>query len=166
MNVLLISCYELGHQPFGVASAAAHLLAEGRRRVECLDLAVEVIDEAKVRRADFVGISTPMHTAIRLGVKAGELVRGLNPRCHICYFGLYASLNEDYLLDGVADSVIGGEFETPLTQHVDRLAGNGSPSPGGVSLSELRGPPNLSRPAVSFSRRRDIYYLPWTSMPA
>ena len=64
MNVLLISCYELGHQPFGVASAAAHLLAEGRHRVECLDLAVEVIDEAKVRRADFVGISTPMHTAM------------------------------------------------------------------------------------------------------
>ena len=145
MNVLLISCYELGHQPFGVASAAAHLLAEGRHQVECLDLAVEVIDEAKVRRADFVGISTPMHTAIRLGVKAGELVRGLNPQCHICYFGLYASLNEDYLLDGVADSVIGGEFETPLTQHVDRLAGNGSPGPGGVSLPELRGPPNLSR---------------------
>jgi len=145
MNVLLISCYELGHQPFGVASAAAHLLAEGRHRVECLDLAVEVIDEAKVRRADFVGISTPMHTAIRLGVKAGELVRRLNPQCHICYFGLYASLNEDYLLDGVADSAIGGEFETPLTQHVDRLAENGSPGPGGVSLWELRGPPNLSR---------------------
>ena len=145
MNVLLISCYELGHQPFGVASAAAHLLAEGRHRVECLDLAVEVIDEAKVRRADFVGISTPMHTAIRLGVKAGELVRGLNPQCHICYFGLYASLNEDYLLDGVADSVIGGEFETPLTRHVDCLAEKGSPGPGGVSLWELRGPPNLSR---------------------
>ncbi|MSR20040.1 MAG: radical SAM protein [Gemmatimonadetes bacterium] len=145
MNVLLISCYELGHQPFGVASAGAHLLAEGRHRVECLDLAVEVLDEAKVRRADFVGISTPMHTALRLGVKAGELVRRLNPRCHICYFGLYASLNEDYLLDGVADSVIGGEFETPLTQHVDRLAENQLPRPGGVSLAAQRGPPNLSR---------------------
>ena len=145
MNVLLISCYELGHQPFGIASAAAHLLAEGRHQVECLDLAVEVIDEVKIRRADFVGISTPMHTAIRLGVKAGKLVRGLNPQCHICYFGLYASLNEDYLLNGVADSVIGGEFETPLTQQVDRLAENGSSGPGDVSLAELRGPPNLSR---------------------
>lgn len=145
MNVLLLSCYDLGHQPFGVASAAAHLLAEGRHQVECLDLAVEVIDEVKVRRADFVGIWTPMHTAIRLGVEAGKLVRELNPHCHICYFGLYASLNEDYLLDGLADSVIGGEFEAPLTQHIDRLAGNGSPGLGGVSVSELRGPPNLSR---------------------
>ncbi len=145
MNVLLISCYELGHQPFGVASAGAHLLAGGRHQVECLDLAVETLDEAKVRRADFVGISTPMHTAIRLGVKAGEMARGLNPQCHICYFGLYASLNEDYLLEGVADSVIGGEFETPLTQHVDRLAENGPPHPGGLSVAELRSPPNLSR---------------------
>ncbi len=82
MNVLLISCYELGHQPFGVASAGAHLLAEGGHRVECLDLAVEAIDGAKVRRADFVGISTPMHTAIRLGVKAGELIRGC-PRVRV-----------------------------------------------------------------------------------
>ena len=145
MNVLLISCYELGHQPFGVASAAAHLIAEGHHQVECLDLAVEVIDEVKVRQADFVGISTPMHTAIRLGVKAGKLVRELNPQCHICYFGLYASLNEDYLLNGVADSVIGGEFETPLTQHVAFLAENGPSCPGGVSLSELRHPPDLSR---------------------
>jgi radical SAM superfamily enzyme YgiQ (UPF0313 family) len=155
MNVLLISCYELGHHPFGVASAAAHLLAEGKHRVECQDLSVEVIDEAKVRRADFVGISTPMHTAIRLGVKVAELVRGLNPQCHICYFGLYASLNEDYLLDGLANSVIGGEFETPLSQFVDRLAENSlernggtrdeSPDPVGVSVSELRAPPNLAR---------------------
>ena len=145
MNVLLISCYELGHQPFAVASAAAHVLAGGRHHVECLDLAIELLDEAKVRRADFVGISIPMHTAIRLGVKAGELVRGLNPQCHISYFGLYASLNEDYLLEGAADSVIGGEFETPLTQHVDRLAGNGKPGARGVSLVKFRGTPNLSR---------------------
>ena len=55
MNVLLISCYELGHQPFGVASAAAHLLAGGRHQVECLDLAVEVIDEVKVRRGRLCG---------------------------------------------------------------------------------------------------------------
>ena len=145
MNVLLISCYELGHQPFAVASAAAHVLAGGRHHVECLDLAIELLDEAKIRRADFVGISIPMHTAIRLGVKAGELVRGLNPQCHISYFGLYASLNEDYLLEGAADSVIGGEFETPLTQHVDRLAGNGKPGARGVSLVKFRGTPNLSR---------------------
>ena len=87
MNVLLVSCYELGHQPFAVASAAAHVLANGHC-VECLDLAVQGFDESKVRRADFVGISVPMHTAIRLGVRAGERVRAANPRCHICYFGL------------------------------------------------------------------------------
>ena len=69
MRVLLVSCYELGHQPLALASPAAQILAAGYP-LDCLDLAVEPFDLQKVRRADFVGISIPMHTAIRLGVKA------------------------------------------------------------------------------------------------
>ena len=37
-SVLLISAFDLGHQPFGLASPAAWLAAEGAR-VACLDLA-------------------------------------------------------------------------------------------------------------------------------
>jgi hypothetical protein len=37
INVLLISTYDLGHQPFGLASPAAWLAAKGVR-VDCLDL--------------------------------------------------------------------------------------------------------------------------------
>ena len=40
MNVTLLSCYELGRQPLGIAFPAAHLRAAGFD-VECLDLAVE-----------------------------------------------------------------------------------------------------------------------------
>ena len=47
MNVLLISCYDLGHQPFAVASASAHLLERGHH-VECLDLAVQDFEEEKI----------------------------------------------------------------------------------------------------------------------
>ena len=65
MNVLLISCYDLGHQPFAVASASAHLLERGHH-VECLDLAVQDFDEEKILGADVVGISIPMHTACLL----------------------------------------------------------------------------------------------------
>lgn len=146
MNVLLVSCYEMGHQPFAVASAAAHILARGHH-VECLDLAVESFDEAKVVRADFVGISVPMHTAIRLGVKVGSRVRVTNPSSHICYFGLYASLNQEYLLRTTADSVIGGEFETPLSRFVDRLATCNGPDPSvpGVTRVGCHDPPNLGR---------------------
>ena len=44
MNVLLISTYELGHQPFGLASPAAWL-AEAGADVHCLDLAIEELDK-------------------------------------------------------------------------------------------------------------------------
>src|SRR5262249_4144413 len=122
MRVLLVSCYELGHQPLALASPAAHLLAQTTAAVECLDLAVEPLDPDKVRRADVVGISVPMHTPLRLGVRAAARVRSLNPICHICFYGLYASLNSEYLLGHLADSVIGGEYERPLVNLVKSLS--------------------------------------------
>jgi radical SAM superfamily enzyme YgiQ (UPF0313 family) len=144
MNVLLISCYELGHQPFALASSAAHLLADGNR-IRCLDLAVQELDTADVAWADVAGISVPMHTAIRLGVRVGDHVRAIHPDCHIVYFGLYASLNADYLLGTTADSVIGGEFETPLAEHVARLASAASEEVPGVASRVHRAEPNLNR---------------------
>ena len=121
-NVLLISCYELGHQPLGLASPAAHVLEEGLP-LQCLDLSVEPIDEEKIRKASFIGISIPMHTAIRLGVKVADRIREINQNCHICFYGLYASLNGAYLLERCADSVIGGEFERPLMNLLRHLIG-------------------------------------------
>ncbi len=104
MDVLLLSTYELGHQPLG-----------GQ------DLAVEHLDDTLVREADLVGISVPMHTATRLGVRLAERVRTLNERCHVSFYGLYASLHADVLLGRLADSVVGGEFETPLVELAARL---------------------------------------------
>lgn len=144
MKVLLISCYELGHQPFGLASPAAHILAAGIP-VECLDLAVEPLDEEKVSGADFVGISVPMHTATRLGVQAGRCVRELNRSCHICFYGLYASLNADHLLKTCADSIVGGEFETPLVGLLRYLTGQTDHLPHGVSTNSQRSAPFLGR---------------------
>ncbi|MEC4675229.1 MAG: CUAEP/CCAEP-tail radical SAM protein, partial [Nitrospirota bacterium] len=43
-------------------------------------------------------------------------------RSHICFYGLYASLNAEFLLDHLADSVIGGEYEIPLVNLLDELA--------------------------------------------
>ncbi len=120
MDVLLLSTYELGHQPLGVARPAAHLLAHGHQ-VRCQDLAVEHLDDTLVREADLVGISVPMHTATRLGVRLAERVRTLNERCHVSFYGLYASLHADVLLGRLADSVVGGEFETPLVELAARL---------------------------------------------
>ena len=54
--VLLISTYDLGRQPFGLASAAAALRAAGID-VVCADLAKERLSEESVRRAAAIGLS-------------------------------------------------------------------------------------------------------------
>src|SRR5437016_5389415 len=86
-----------------------------------LDIAVEKVDLERITRARFVGISVPMHTALRLGVRVAELVRETNPSSHVCFYGLYASLNAEFLLRHIADSVIGGEYEAPLVQLIEAL---------------------------------------------
>lgn len=144
MRVLLVSCYELGHQPLALASPAAHILAEGIP-LECLDLAVEPFDEEKVRRADFVGISVPMHTAMRLGARVAARVRAINPGCHICFYGLYASLNGDYLLRRYGDSVVGGEYEPPLVGLIKSLSDGGAGAFEGVWISGHHSAPFLGR---------------------
>ena len=105
--IMFVSCYELGHQPLGIAQPMGFLEQAGFAPVG-LDIAVEDMDESALRLARFVGISVPMHTALRLGVRVAELIRARNPACHLCFYGLYASINAVYLLQGLAYSVVGG----------------------------------------------------------
>src|SRR6202043_3792491 len=90
-SILLISCYELGHQPLAAASPLGFLRRAGFAP-DALDIAVEIFDPAKVGRAQLVGISVPMHTALRLGIRVAEGVREINPDAVICFYGLYAAL--------------------------------------------------------------------------
>lgn len=121
-QAVLISTYDLGHQPFGLGSAAAWLDDAGWS-VTLLDLAVQRLDEACVADADLVGFYLPMHTATRLMLPVIRRLRRLKPGAHFCAFGLYAPLNAALLETAGADSVIGGEFETPLALLAERLAG-------------------------------------------
>lgn len=111
--ILLVSCYELGHQPLGLAWPLAFLERAGFAP-GALDLAAEQLDESRVRGARLVAFSVPMHTALRLGARAARLVREINPDAFICFYGLYATLNREYLLSGLADEVVGGECEEDL----------------------------------------------------
>jgi radical SAM superfamily enzyme YgiQ (UPF0313 family) len=113
LTVLLVSAFDLGHQPFGLASPAAWLTAEGAT-VYCLDLAVQRLDEEAVRGADLIGFYMPMHTATRILSRVVPQVRKLNPNAHLCAYGLYAPVNEELLWQLGIDSIIGGEFEEPL----------------------------------------------------
>jgi radical SAM superfamily enzyme YgiQ (UPF0313 family) len=119
--ILLVSCYELGHQPLAAASPLGFLKRAGFAP-DALDIAVDPFDPEKVQRARFVGVSVPMHTALRLGVRVTERVREINPTAVICCYGLYAALNADYLLEHGADYCVGGECETPLVALAEALA--------------------------------------------
>lgn len=125
--VLLIACYELGHQPLAVAWPAAFLEAAGFRPA-VMDVAVEPFDAEKAARACLVAISVPMHTALRLGVAVAERVRAVNPACRIVFYGLYAALNAEHLLAHGADHVLGGEVEERLVALCRGLAA-GEPLP-------------------------------------
>jgi len=116
-QILLVACYELGHQPLSVAWPAAFLERAGYAPA-VLDLSVEPFDVEKVARARFVAVAVPMHTALRLGVIATGRIRAVNPTAHICVYGLYAALNADELLDMHADSVLAGEMEDQMLQLV------------------------------------------------
>src|SRR5690349_13004176 len=118
--VLLVSCYELGHQPLGLAWPMAFLERAGFAP-RALDLAVEPLDEAAVRRARLAVIAAPMHTALRLAVPAARRIRTLNAHCRVVFCGLYALLSAEFLLAGLADAVLGGEFEESLVALAQRL---------------------------------------------
>jgi radical SAM superfamily enzyme YgiQ (UPF0313 family) len=143
-SILLVSCYELGHQPVGLAMPM-ELLRRAGFEAEAMDVSVEGFDADKVMRACFVGISVPMHTALRLGLRVAEELRKLNPDCHICFYGLYASLNADYLLGAVADSVIGGEFEEALCRLVETVNARAPIDIEGVSTRTRPSRPVLAR---------------------
>ena len=149
--VLLISCYELGHQPAGIAWPAAFLVRAGYSP-DVLDIAVERLDRAKVARARLVAISVPMHTALRLGVEVARQVRRINPSCRICFFGLYAWLNAEHLLSTVADFAIGGECEELLVSLIESLEG-GDENTAGVGSPGHASPPFLNRLAFPVPNR-------------
>ena len=122
LRILLVSTYEMGHQPLGLAAAAACLRADGHD-VECLDAAVNPPEAWNLQNADMVGISVPMHTAARLGIELAGGVRRINPGAHIAFYGLYATPLFDRLTESsLADSVIGGEYEIGLSALASRLA--------------------------------------------
>lgn len=157
-SVLLISCYELGHQPAGIAMPMA-LLRRAGYQVGPMDVSVEGFDAEKVKHARFVGISVPMHTALRLGARIAEEVRKLNPTCHICFYGLYALLNAEYLLDTVADSVIGGEFEAALVRLVEAVESHASIDILGVSIKGRVSGPVLERLNFEVPERSSLVKL-------
>lgn len=112
-KVVLVNPYELGRQPFALASPAAWLARAGFA-VECVDLALEKLAPAKLAGSGLVAIHVGMHTATRIAIEALPKVRELAPHAHICVYGLYAPVNEAYLREQGVGTILGGEVEPAL----------------------------------------------------
>src|SRR4051794_41657508 len=110
MRVLLVSTYELGHQSLHVASPAAALHRAGHD-VRCLDLSVERWDAGALEWAQATGFSVPMHTAMRLAMRAAAGVRRVRPELPVCFYGLYAPVSRDLTVGALADRAIAGQDE-------------------------------------------------------
>jgi radical SAM superfamily enzyme YgiQ (UPF0313 family) len=124
VRVLLVSTYDLGRQPFGLASPAAWLRNAGHE-VATADLSRELFPVEIARVADWVAFHLPMHTATRLALPQILKVKRLNPGAQICCYGLYAPVNKGMLLGLGVTQVIGGEFEQAL---VDAISGKSTSS--------------------------------------
>jgi radical SAM superfamily enzyme YgiQ (UPF0313 family) len=143
--VLLVSTYDLGRQPFGLASAAAALRASGFE-VECADLSRTTLADESIRRADAVAFFLPMHTATRLAMPVIDRVRAINPEARLAGYGLYAPLNAALLREHGVSIIEGGEFEDGL------VAALGNLSPGFRRQADAD--PPVDRPLVPRVRFR------------
>ncbi len=125
MRVLLISTYEMGRQPFGLASPAAWLRTAGFD-VDCLDLAVEKPSENCTQNAGLIAFYLPMHTATRIAARVIPAFRKINATAHFCAYGLYSSINAEFLSSLGVQTILGGEFEEGLRNLAARLSQSNS----------------------------------------
>jgi radical SAM superfamily enzyme YgiQ (UPF0313 family) len=164
MEIVLISTYELGRQPFGLVSPAAWLRKRGHA-LACFDLTRQELDAGAVRSAELIAIYLPMHTATRLACKLIPSLREQNPQAHICCYGLYAPMNAEYLRSLGVGTILGGEFEGGLVRLAERLSAQDTgnkifppglkPSEAGGSMSELKlRPPSAGEPADGDALKR------------
>ena len=147
MNIVLISTYELGRQPFGLVSPAAWLRKRGHQ-VTCLDLSRQGLAGDAIAAAGLIAIYLPMHTATRLAAQLIPELRRQNRLAHLCCYGLYAPMNVEYLKALGVGTLLGGEFESGLADLADELSACAARGP--VGSQSLDSPQRL--PLISVDR--------------
>jgi radical SAM superfamily enzyme YgiQ (UPF0313 family) len=157
MRVLLVSTYDMGRQPFGLASPAAWLRDAGAA-VTCIDLTRDELTREVIMDAEVVGFFLPMHTATRLAIPVIDRVGQTNPNARLLAYGLYASLNDTLLREHGIRHVLGAEFEAAIVEAAfnDRAAPDGRIPRLQFRVPSRDGLPPLSRYAtlqVSGERR-------------
>jgi radical SAM superfamily enzyme YgiQ (UPF0313 family) len=132
VNVLLLNTYDLGRQPFGLASPAAWLRRAGVE-ARAIDLSREPMPVDAIADAGLIAFYLPMHTATRLALPLIDRARAINPAATVCAYGLYASLNEELLRRHGVTVVLGPEAEQDLVN----LASGTSGTSGTTTIPRL-----------------------------
>ncbi len=123
IKVLLVSNFEGGYQPISVATACSALIDNGFN-TSILDTYVDGIKEEVLEKADFVAISIPLFDALFPAIEIAKIVRKLNKKAHIAFFGQYASINANRLSPKYSDTCISGEWEDVLVDLAQQLSEN------------------------------------------
>ncbi len=149
MRALLISTYDLGRQPLGLALPAAWLRDAGVD-VHCVDTSREPLLDDDISAASLIGFFLPMHTATRLAVPLMARVRTVNPAATVAAYGLYAPLNAPWLRAQGVDHVLGPDAEEALvalvTEQGSRLKAQGSRLKTQGSRLKTQGPRRFLQP--------------------
>ena len=152
--VVLLSTYDLGRQPFGVASPLAWLRRAGVD-AHAVDLSRDRLQPDAVSAASLVAVYLPMHTATRLALPVIDRVRTINPHATICAYGLYAPLNEPVLREHGVSVIFGPEAEEDLVG----LA-TGNLRRGGTVVPPALVPPAKVPPATGRTEVRPLQRIP------
>lgn len=136
-QVVLVSPYELGRQPYALAHPAAHLARAGHR-VSCIDLSLQPLEAHLAAEADLVAIHLAMHTATRIAVDALPKIKARAPAAALCVYGLYAPMNAALFRELGVRNIFGPEAEQDLV----RLAGDA----GGAGEGDAVGRTNFLLP--------------------
>jgi radical SAM superfamily enzyme YgiQ (UPF0313 family) len=115
VSVLLLSTYDLGRQPFGLASPAAWLRRAGFDVTQC-DLSRDPVVDGDLSGVTRAAVYLPMHTATRLALPVIDRLRARRADLQICAYGLYAPLNETLLREHGVSLVLGPEAEADLVK--------------------------------------------------
>lgn len=150
MHILVVSTYELGHQPLMAATAAA-ALANAGHTVTCTDLSVERLDPGAVDAADAIAFAVPMHTATRLALAAARSARDHRPGVPICLYGLYAMAGAQALDAIGGGAALAGEYLDDLLRWAASPTAASEKGTGAATV------PKVSlEPAPAVQPRRDL----------
>jgi len=121
-NILLISPYDIGRQPFALAQTSTWLKEAGFT-VNCLDLSIQKLEKTLLQEADIIGLFLGMHTATRIALQALPKIKQ-QTNAILFAFGLYAPLNQTVLKSSGVDYFFAGESEPDILALAKQLSNN------------------------------------------